>query len=198
MKVFYQKILIIFFGIPLFIQGCFNNELHPVAITPASSTSISKTKTPIMTLSPFSINTITPTTVPLGVFAIMFYPPLVLDYEPSRWEDKSKYDDRSIIVNHLQAKELPTCILWIQGPTGFYDVKESEDILLQNISYTKLTLPESFSPDYSSVYYLAKNSFSGYNGELYGLPVFGIGSISSEWEECKGLGEKVLSTLRAP
>jgi|GEM_PF-2209481 hypothetical protein len=197
MKSFEHKILIVLCGALLFVQGCFY-ETDSNVISIATSTLIPQPKIPTLTMSPLPTNTITPTPVPLGIFAIIFYPPLILDYDYSVWEDESKYDDRNIIVNYLQVKEFTTCILWIQGPTGFYDVNESEDILLQNINYTKLTLPESFTPDFSSLYYLAKNSFSGYNGELYGWPVFGIGSIPSEWEKCKKLGEEVLSTLRVP
>jgi hypothetical protein len=147
----------------------------------------------VSTLQPFS-----PTTVPSGVFAILFYPPLVMDYDPSKWDDKSEYTDRSIIVNYLQAKELSTCRVGIQGPTGFYGTHKTEDIILGGVYYTILLLPDSFSSDYVFLFYLEGKSLSGYNYELHGLPVFGIGSIPSEWEECNKLGEEVLSTLHVP
>lgn len=121
-----------------------------------------------------------------------------MKYDSSQWDDKSEYLDKSVIINYLQAKELPTCRLGIQGPTGFYGEHETEDIILGNVHYTILFLPDSFSSDYAFLFYLEGKSISGYDYELYGLPVFGIGSTLSEWEECKKLGEEVLSTLHVP
>ncbi|HCR70105.1 MAG TPA: hypothetical protein DIW23_01565 [Anaerolineae bacterium] len=175
MKYFYRNLLFLVGVMLVFIQTCSNE----------------------MSIAPAETSTLTSTSVPLGVFVVLSHPPLIMNYEPSKWEDKSKYFDNTSVLNYLQTKELSSCKIGIQDPAGYYEPYESETVTLGNIDYT-IIYPDSTSSDYVLFLYLDAESFSGYRYDLYGLPVFGISSNSSEWEECKKLGEEVLSTLRIP
>jgi hypothetical protein len=146
---------------------------------------------------PSPTDTPIPTAVPSGVFTLLFYPPLVMDYDPALWGDKSEYVDRSIMVNYLQAKDLSTCTIGVQGPTGFYGPHTTESITFGDISYTLLVLEDQL-PEFQSAYYLEEQTLSGYEYEQYGLPVLGVGASPDEWERCKMLAEEVLGTLQVP
>jgi hypothetical protein len=125
----------------------------------------------------------TPTPVPLGVFALYFYSPLVMNYDSSIWEDK----------NGLQVKNLASCTINEQGPTDFNGPHSIDLVRLGEINYTVLTFPDA-PPDFVSWAYLADKSLATESG----LPVFWVGAKPNEWSECKTLAEKVLSTLHIP
>lgn len=141
--------------------------------------------------------TATTTPVPTGVFALLFYPPLIMNYDPSMWKDESQYIDRSVMVNYLQAKNLTTCTIGVQGPTDFNDPLSSEIILLDGINFSILSFSET-SSDFVNRAYLADQSLVGFDYANYGLPVFWISAKSTEWNECQEFAEEVLATLHSP
>ena len=140
--------------------------------------------------------TITP--VPPGVFALKFYPPLIMEYETSEWKDKSRYEDTRVIGNYLQTRKLETsCILGVQGPTDFNGTPPVfVPIQLGEISYSMIFWGDT-QPGDKSAWYIENQSLTGYDYSP-GLPILVVQASSSEWERCKALAEKVLSTLRVP
>jgi hypothetical protein len=135
---------------------------------------------------------------------LFFYPPLVINYDPSIWVDKSNYTEWGenrqpsegvVIENYLQAKGLTSCRIGVQGPTGFQQVTP-EYIRLGDIRYEVITFTNS-SNGFVGSYYIEDRSLGEYN-YAPGLPILGVAAIPSEWKECKTLAEKVLSTLHVP
>lgn len=128
--------------------------------------------------------TATPTSVPLGTYALsFFYTPLIMNYDPLKWENK----------NGLHAKNLTSCMINEGGPTDFNGLHSTEVMGLGKINYTVLTFPDS-APDVVSWVYLADEA----HATEYGLPVFWVSAKSNEWDKCKVLAEEVLATLHFP
>ncbi len=165
-----------------------------ITLTPVTPTLI-QTRTPITTAT--STSTTTPTPVPPGVFALLFYPPLVMNYDTSVWKDESHYTDPNFMVNYLQARSLKMCRITIQGPSGLYPNPPDEFVYLGNVKYQVTTLKDSPSGLMTTIY-IEDQSLSGYDYVLKGLPVPVVQASPTEWKECKNLAEKVLSTLHSP
>jgi hypothetical protein len=139
----------------------------------------------------------TPTPVPPGVFALVFYPPLIMKYDPSEWKDESRYTDKKNMMNFLQSRRLSTCVIGVQGPTDFNDPQiKFVPVQLGDIRYSFVFWGET-SKSILSAWYIEDQSLSEYD-YLRGLPILGIQANVSEWDACKNLAEKVLSTLRVP
>ncbi|MEP0805120.1 MAG: hypothetical protein HRF47_06505 [Chloroflexota bacterium] len=139
----------------------------------------------------------TPTPVPPGVFALVFYPPLIVNYDSSEWKDESRYTDNKFMENFLQSRRLSTCILGVQGPTDFNGPQPKfVPALLGDIRYSVIFWGET-TPSVISAWYIEDQSLADYNYAA-GLPIFAVQSSVSEWDACKALAEKVLSTLRVP
>jgi hypothetical protein len=137
------------------------------------------------------------TPVPLGTFALKFYPPLILEYDTSEWKDESRYEDTAFMVNFLLAKPLSTCRIGVQGPTDFNGTPPVfVPVQLGNVSYSVIFWGESHHRDMSA-WYIEDQSLTGYDYSP-GLPILVVQADAFEWEECKALAEKVLATLRAP
>ena len=172
-----------------FVQGCtaepVNRPTTETGTTIAAAT---------FTVAPTDSPTTTVTPVPPGVFALLFYSPLVLDYDPSVWKDTSNYTDTSMIVNNLQSRDLPTCTLGPQGASGNYPPAD-EIVKLGNIQY-------EFSSEVSEVtgeviaLYILNSEIEGDNPNN-GLTKINVFASQSEWEQCKLLAEEVLSSLHA-
>ena len=171
-------------------------------LTQAATTSTplpTTTAIPSFTLSPSlpitPTSTVTP--VPSGVFAILFYPPLTFTYDPSVWEDASRYADANFRVNYLQARSLQTCTVGPEGPNGDWP-SQYEVVHLGKISYQFSELDNGHG-DIVSLYLLegSSESLTGYSGAP-GLPKFNVVASQTEWEQCKAMAEEVLSTLRVP
>jgi len=137
----------------------------------------------------------TATPVPPGVLPLLFYPPLIMNYDTYLWKDESRYTDPVYMANYIRAQSIETCTLGVQGPSGFYPTPE-EIVHLGDVKYQIVT-EENLLPGSVIAYYFEANSLSGYNYEI-GLPVLVIQANQSEWNECKTLAENVLSTLHAP
>ncbi|MFZ5882621.1 MAG: TolB family protein [Chloroflexota bacterium] len=139
----------------------------------------------------------TPTPVPPGVFALVFYPPLVVNYDPSEWKDESRYADNKSMTNFLQSRRLSTCTIGVQGPTDFNGPQpQFIPALLGDIRYSMIFWGET-TPSVISAWYIEDQSLTDYNYAA-GLPIFAVQASVSEWDACKALAEKVLSTLRVP
>lgn len=169
----------------------------PVTLTVANVSTPTKILTPTLGAT----NTITP--VPVGNFVPFFYPSLIMNYDPSIWEDKSNYAEwgkdlspvpGTIIDNHLQALELQRCQIGVIGPSGNFPTPD-EIISLGNVKY-QLTISEDNDLGVKRAHYIEDQSLISYNYD-HGLPVMEIVSNTSEWDECKMLGEEVLATLRS-
>lgn len=139
----------------------------------------------------------TPTPVPAGMFALAFYPPLIVNYDPSEWKDESRYADNKSMTNFLQARRLSTCTIGVQGPTDF-NGPQPEFVLerLGDIRYSVIFLGED-PQSVVSAWYIEDQSLADYNYAA-GLPIFAVQASASEWDACKALAEKVLFTLHAP
>ena len=135
-----------------------------------------------------------PTPVPAGVFALLDYPPLVLEYDPSLWKDESQYTNPDKRVNYLQAKELGTCTLAEGGGSGFFPTPD-QIVDLGGVRY-QVTMLQDTPPDRTVGHYIEDQTLTGYRYQL-GLPVLEISARPSEWDQCKLLAEKVLATLKA-
>lgn len=155
--------------------------LSTVSIETANFLETASMKDIIFTDIPTVSATITP--APPGTYALFFYSPLVMNYDPLIWE----------IKNGLRIKKLTSCFIGEQGPTDFNGTHSEQIVRLGEINYTVLSFPES-SPEYISHVYLADPSLATETG----LPVFWVGAKSDEWNECKKLAEDVLSTLHSP
>jgi len=146
------------------------------------------------------IAALTPTPVPLGVFALVIYPPLIMNYDTSVWKDVSHYKDASFkpaysILNYLQSLSLGTCQLGVQGPTGDLPTT-SQAVQLGSVRYEVITFADSVAES-TTTYYIENKSITGFNYEM-GTSVFIVHASLSDWDRCKVLAEKVLSTLRVP
>jgi hypothetical protein len=141
-------------------------------------------------------STIQPTPVPPGVFAILFHPPLILNYDSSIWSDESEYTNTNRMVNYLQARSLETCHIGPQGASGNFPSPD-EIVFLGNIRY-QVTTFKDLPPGSTTSYYINTNSLAEYNYEGIGAIVLTISASPVEWDACKILAEKILATLQFP
>lgn len=128
---------------------------------------------------------LTPTPVPTGIFPLMFYPHLILEYDASEWT----------MVNYLQSRNLKTCAIGEQGPTGDFPATP-EVVQLDSVRYQVITFTD-LPPGSTIAYYIEDNSLIGFNYEM-GTSVLVVQASLSEWEDCKILAEKVIATLHVP
>jgi len=144
--------------------------------------------------------TIPPTQTPLPPvvlkeFSLLFYPPLVMDYNQALWLDKTQYGDPNAYqTNFLQSASLESCRIGIQGPTEFPSMA-SETVQLGQVQYIRYLMGDGSGSN--SAWYIENKSLPGYNYEA-GLPIPFISSSLAEWDQCRQLGEAVLSTLSTP
>jgi len=146
-------------------------------------------------INPAPTNT---TPVPPGTFALKFYPPLILEYDTSEWIDESRYEDTRFMGNYLQTRKLETsCVLGVQGPTDFNGTPPAfVPIQLGDIRYSVIFWDDT-QPGDKSAWYIEDQSLTGYD-YVPGLPILVVQASSSDWDRCKALAEKVLSTMQVP
>lgn len=137
----------------------------------------------------------TPTPVPLGIFALKFYPPLIVNYDPSIWKDESRYTDYKFMVNYLQALNLKTCQIGTVGPSGNFP-SDAKLVQIGKVEYF-YSFFEVDTSGMTRALYIENQSLSNLD-YTDGLPVLTIDASQAEWDRCKALGEVVLSTLRVP
>src|SRR5688572_1035206 len=158
--------------------------------------------TPELTIAPSSISTSTiiGTAIPRGTFALLIYPPLIMNYDASTWKDKPHYADISskpayAVLNYLQSLSLLSCQIGVQGPTGDFPATP-ETIQLNSVLFEVITFTDTPTAK-NTAYYIANKSLTGFNYEI-GSPVLTVQASSWEWNKCRALAEKVLSTLYVP
>jgi hypothetical protein len=135
-----------------------------------------------------------PTPVPLGVFVLLIYSPMTMTYDAAEWKDESDYDEMNLMQNYLQAINLRSCKIGVQGPTAFDpSTHTSEIVSLGEVKYEVKTFEDEQTGSVTA-FYIAY--------EIGGLPlplntaILVITASNDEWSECKTLGEVVLATLR--
>jgi hypothetical protein len=137
------------------------------------------------------------TTVPAGTFTLILYPPLVLDYDPSQWLDRSDYrKNPPMLKNGLDSLQLPSCGLGILSHSGFFPAPD-ETVVLGDGRY----LVASFSdlvPGEISTFYFEDEALPNFDYEKYGIPVLQVNALESEWKECRRLAEELIETIHAP
>lgn len=181
-------------------------NMGPLHNCPAvSSLATISTPKPIHSLTPFLSPTVTLTPIPLGAFIVFFYPPLVMNYDPLIWEDKSNYGEWGlnlstrtgvIIKNYLQALHFKECQIGVIGPSGYFPSPD-EVVHVGNVRY-QLTISEDEQFGVRVGHYIEDQSLTKYDYNRYGLPVLQILATPSGWNECKTMGETVLFTLHVP
>src|ERR1035437_9505052 len=138
------------------------------------------TTTPIPADTP--VPGITPSSVPLGIFSLLFYRPLVMVYDVTQWEDITPYNQPNAIAkNYLQSKKKSSCKIGVQGPINFNDPSQykSEEAHLGNINYEVKIF--SNNPDRSiTTFYIDDKSLKGFNYEN-AFPVLSVQSDENEW-----------------
>ncbi len=137
--------------------------------------------------TPIPTDTNTPTLVPPGVFALLFYPPLIMNYDTVIW--------KMMDVNFIQVLKLETCQLGEIGPSGNFPTPD-EILQLGDVRY-QVTVSDKTPPGLITARYIEDQSIKDYDYNL-GVAVVMLQAKPSEWDKCKTLGEMVLSTLHIP
>jgi hypothetical protein len=185
----FSTILLVF---AFLVQSCMEDDSHvfssatptvTINMTSAATNFPQMTSTPSFTPPPKTI----PTSVSPGIFPLLAYPPLIMNYDTSEW--------RLVNIGSLQALSLETCQIVEIGPSGNFP-PDTEPARLGDIEYL-FSFSEISTPGMTAGLYIENQSVDGYDYDL-GLPVLMITASKSEWNQCKNLGEAVLSTLRVP
>jgi hypothetical protein len=150
-----------------------------------------------ITRIPSQTPTITPSPVPSGVFALKFYPPLIMNYDPDVWVDKSEYTNTDWMINYLQSISLITCKIGVQGPTDFNGPVTWEEVQIGELKFSIPKFEQTDTSGLMSAMYLENGSLEGYD-YIPGIPIPVIISSSEEWTACKAIAEDVLKTLHSP
>ena len=184
------------------ISGCARQPApNPgTLVTPFNGATASVTSTISPTKPPTVTVTATSTLVPAGVFALKFYPPLIMNYDFSVWKDESQYDNNSMMVNFLQAQNLSTCMIGPIGPSGHFPSPDAI-IMLGKIHYEFSSMQSSVDGMMIGVYIVDSSvdpsqTLPGYDS-IHGLPKLNVIANALEWEQCKDLAEGVLATLHS-
>ena len=90
---------------------------------------------------------------------------------------------------------LEKCQLEEVGPSGNFPIPD-EILQLGDIRY-QVTVSDKTPPGLITALYIEDQSLNGYDYSL-GVAVVMLQAKPSEWDECKTLGEMVLSTLHVP
>lgn len=195
----------LFFSTIIFLlssQGCTSISNAPtteeIPATQTRSLSIIATNTlrPTIANIPSRTPTITTPAVPEGIFALIFYPPLIMNYDPTIWVDLSEYTNKERMVNYLQSTLWETCKIGVQGPTVFNIPYEFLKVTLGKIRYIVVTIQEP-NRGITSARYIEDQSLTGYDYGP-GLPIPVVSAQTDEWITCKEQAEIILSTLHSP
>lgn len=130
------------------------------------------------------------TPVPEGVFVPLFYPTVSMNYDPLAWQDESLYSPAAFALNFLQARDLSSCSISVQGPTDFNNPHSAQYVRLGKLFYTVI-IPLDPSGDFVSHAYIGPPFLA----TDAGVPVFWVSARTAEWDTCKSLAEEILSTL---
>ena len=185
----------------IYLAGCSLTQPVPSAtVPPAASTPLRATATITRTPRPTPLPTYTrtatatispsPTPVPEGIFALKFYPPTAMRYDPQTWRDRSEYDNSAMMVNHLQARNLKTCTIGPMGPSGFFPLPDKTIQLGENsFGVTLLDPAETADPQKQTAVYINSGLLADY------AIVLAVTADQAQWAACQPLAEEVLATL---
>ena len=98
-------------------------------------------------------------------------------------------------VNFVQVLSLEICQLGEIGPSDNFPTPD-EILQLGNIRY-QVTVSDNTPPGLITARYIEDQSLNGFDYSS-GVAVLLLQAKPSEWNECKTLGERVLSTLHVP
>ena len=183
------------------IHACTAGQVPTTTVTAGSKQTnypqITSTYTPKATITriPSKTPTVTPTPVPTGVFALKFYPPLILNYDPILWDDKSEYTNLEMMINYLQSRELDTCQIGVAGPSGNFP-PQYEVITYGNVRYL-VSKTEDIVNKLTYGLFIEDQSLVEYD-YTDGLPVLNVIANPEEWLACMDRAEKVLASLNSP
>lgn len=159
-------------------------------VTATVTRTLRPTPLPTYTLTSTLLPTLTPTVVPEGTFALKFYPPTVLNYDPQTWVDRSEYDNVDRMINFLQARNLGSCTVSVMGPSGFGPPTDNQVVLGKN-EFSVATLDETDSTiaDRLSAAYFQYGVLEDYTIVLM------VTASRAEWVACQSMAEEVLESL---
>lgn len=139
--------------------------------------------------------TVASTQPPEGVFALQFYPPLVLEYDTAVWNDASEYNNPVMMVNYLQHREMPSCSIGVMGPSGFYPAPMQRQIVGE-IEYDVFS-QENVQSGQSNIFYFAMDDAFEEVRSTAGIPILIVQADPGAIEQCRSDAERALASLQA-
>lgn len=146
------------------------------------------------TAAPLASPTPASTQPPEGIFALKFYPPLVLEYDPTAWSDASEYNNPLMMVNFLQHRALQSCSIGVMGPSGFYP-SPMQPQTVGEIEYDTFR-QEGVQSGQTNIYYFALDASLTEIHNTAGIPILVVQAYPAEIDLCQADAEIVLATLR--
>lgn len=166
-----------------------------VTATPASTNTPTLRPTPRQpTRPPTHTPTVAPTPPPEGIFAVQYYPPLILSYDPDLWVDRSEYDNPEKLLsgNRLEHRHIDGCAIGVQGASGFYP-ENMRPVTLGDLYYEVYEAQvETGQPAYRA-YFALDPIFASVSA---GIPILGVRAGQPAAAACWDAAEAVLATLR--
>jgi LysM repeat protein len=128
-------------------------------------------------------------------FDLYFYRPLVVNYDPAIWEDRSEPGNQEKMVNYLQHRALENCTVSVRGPSGFYP-ENMPDLTLGEITYQ--VYQEQLAGGTIVRDYFFKSATTDDFAEVVktlGIPIFAVQYNPSEAPDCHLAAETLFATL---
>lgn len=132
----------------------------------------------------------------LAEFELYFYRPLVVDYDPEVWEDRSEPENTEMMVNYLQHRQLESCTIGVRGPSGFYP-EDMQEVTLGDITYQ--VYEQELSGGAVVRDYFFKSATTEAFEEVFntvGVSILQVQYHPSERRDCLAAAEEVFATLR--
>ncbi len=166
-----------------------------VTATPASTSTPTRRPTPLQpTRPPTHTPTVAPTPPPAGIFAVQYYPPLILSYDPDLWLDRSEYDNPEKLLsgNFLEHRRIDGCTVGVQGASGFYP-ENMLPVTLGELYYEVYESPGEAAQTPYRAYFALDPAFADVSA---GIPILGVRAGLPTTAACWEAAEAVLATLR--
>jgi len=162
---------------------------------PAATSTPTRRSTPRQpTQPPTHTPTVAPTPVPEGVFAVQYYPPLILVYDPEPWVDRSEYGnpEKLLAGNFLEHTRIEGCTIGVQGASGFYP-ENMRPVTLGDLYYEVYESSGETVQTAYRAYFALDPAFANVSA---GIPIFGVRAGLPKAAACWDAAEAVLATLR--
>jgi hypothetical protein len=132
--------------------------------------------------------------VPEGIFAVQYYPPLILNYDPEPWVDRSEYGnpEKLLAGNFLEHTGIKGCTIGVQGASGFYP-ENMRPVTLGDLYYEVYESPGETAQTAYRAYFALDPAFANVSA---GIPIFGVRAGLPKAAACWDAAEAVLATLR--